>query len=200
MSSLLLRLSIGILMLCAALEMALLSNMVYWLHYTAGGAFQILYHNTSFSLHGKPVGLLVNQGHTSNGAAGTAFVAVGLGGIVALSLRKRIGGGGGTGGSGFAKGFYFTWLTLTCLNALLSIVALIYTFLLTATHAGQSIDLSLASKLDNHPYPNYVAYPDLLWTPENWFSAVLELDFVDAGVRRDHGVRSAVFCIMLRRW
>lgn len=79
--------SIGLLMIDSSLEMALISSMVAWLHRRGGRSFEIDYDGASFSLHGKPRGLFVHQGHVSNGAAGTAFVIVGLGGILALTLR-----------------------------------------------------------------------------------------------------------------
>lgn len=88
-SGIILKLAIGLLMLDALLEMALISSMVAWLHRRAGRSFEIDYNGSSFSLHGKPFGLLVDQGHTSNGAAGTAFVLVGLGGILVMALRNR---------------------------------------------------------------------------------------------------------------
>lgn len=88
-SGLTLKIAIGFLMLDSAAEMALISGMVAWLHRRAGRSFDIDYDGASFSLHGKPLGLLVDQGHTSNGAAGTAFVVVGLGGILVLLMRSR---------------------------------------------------------------------------------------------------------------
>ena len=84
--------ALAILMLAAGLELASISSMVYWLHYRAGKDFTIAYQDSTFSLHGKPENLLVDQGHTSNGAAGTAFVLVSLLGFVALAqLQKRTG-------------------------------------------------------------------------------------------------------------
>ncbi|KAK5110517.1 hypothetical protein LTR62_005709 [Meristemomyces frigidus] len=188
-------LSLILLMLTAALEMALLSSMVYWLHYTAGGQFDTVYNNTVFSLHGKPVGLLVNQGHTSNGAAGTAFVAVGLGSVLAFWLRGRARQGRQ---AGLAVGFYYTWLTLVVLSALLAISALVYTFVLTSHHANQNINLGLASTLNNQPYPLEVAYPLLTWTPENWFTAVLELPLLSTQDRRS--IHSHLLVMKAWRW
>ncbi|KAK5132882.1 hypothetical protein LTR08_008402 [Meristemomyces frigidus] len=168
--------ALGLLMLDAALEMALISSMVYWLHYRAGKDFTVTYAGTAFSLHGKPLGLLGDQGHTSNGAAGTAFVLIGLGGILALWARSR---------DKHGRRFYHFWLAMTAVSVLLTLAALIWTFYLTNDHAGQTIDVALASTLDNHPYPDYKAYGLDLWTPENWFVAVLQLQLVKAGERRD---------------
>ncbi|KAK4543317.1 hypothetical protein LTR36_005676 [Oleoguttula mirabilis] len=181
--------AMAVLMVDAALEMATISSMVYWLHYRAGKAFEIDYNLGSFSLHGKPVGLLTNQGHTSNGAAGTAFVAVGLGGILALWSRSR---------GKHGKRFYHFWLVMTVLSMLLSLAALIYTFLLTNNHAGQTINIALASGLHNEPYPNYVSYPLDLWTPENWLDAVSQLDIARSSDRND--IKSHLDVMKLWRW
>lgn len=172
--------SLALLMICAAIEMAFISSTVYWLHYRAGKAFEIAYNGSTFSLHGKPVGLLADQGHTSNGAAGTAFVLVGLGGILALWLRSR------NPSSKIVRGYFTFWVVLTVLSKLLSLGALVYTFILTHRYSGQTLDIPLASTLHNRPYPNYVAYPLDFWTPENWLSAILhQLTFVRESDRKD---------------
>ena len=169
-----LKLSIALLMLSAAVEMALLSATVYWLHYRAGKSFNILWDGGSFDLHGKPANLLLNQGHTSNGAAGTAFVAIGLGSLIVFWLRNRSLYLHGRV-RGFAKFMYNFWLIMTFLSALLSIAALVYVFYLTSHYSGQYIDLTVASKLNNQPYPNYEAYPLDAWTPESWLWSLLQL-------------------------
>lgn len=170
-----------LLMIDAIIELAFVSSMVAWLHRTAGGDFTVVAPSTSselsFPLHGKPESLLLNQGHTSNAAAGTAFVLVGLGGILALALRHRA----STKGTAvdLSMVLYYAWLLSTILSVLLTLVALIYTFVVTNAHTGQTIDLDVAVSLDNRPYPNFVAYPLEQWTPENWLSAVLELQLVE---------------------
>ncbi|KAM0719817.1 hypothetical protein Q7P37_003952 [Cladosporium fusiforme] len=180
----LLPLALALLMIDAIIELSFVSSMVAWLHRTAGGDFTVVAPSTSnelsFSLHGKPEGLLINQGHTSNAAAGTAFVLVGLGGILALTLRYRAMTNGRV-----SLVLYHAWLVSTILSVLLTLVALIYTFVVTNAHTGQTIDLDVAVSLDNRPYPNFVAYPLGQWTPENWFSAILELQLVDPDQRND---------------
>lgn len=173
-----------LLMVDGIIELAFISSMVSWVHSRAGGDFIINYNGSQFPLHGKPANELVDQGHTSNGAAGTAFVAIGLGGFLALFLRHRQLKRSGTM-HGFTKGLYYLWLVLTILSAMLAVAALIYTFIVTYEHMHQSIDLALAASLDNHPYPNYVAYPEQTWTPENWFTAVLELPLAYGHDRSD---------------
>lgn len=155
--------------------------MVAWLHRRAGRDFEIAYADSTYPLHGKPLNLLVDQGHTSNGAAGTAFVLIGIGGILALALRNRTNGFLGK----FGRGWYFFWLVMTVPSMLLTLAALIYTMVLTNQHDHQRISNAVASQLNNQPYPNYVAYPLDSWTPENWFDAVLKLDLVDSGDRSD---------------
>lgn len=171
--------ALAALMLVAGLELATISNTVYWLHYRAGKDFTVSYQGSDFSLHGKPAGLLVDQGHTSNGAAGTAFVLVSVLGFISLALKCRRHAGG------FSNFVYIFWLAMTVLSAALAIAALIYTFVITYQHDGQSIDVALASGLNNRPYPDYVAYPLGSWTPENWLAAVLNLDLAKQSERND---------------
>jgi len=182
--------SIGLLMVTCGIELAFISSMVYWLHYRAGKSFDVVYNGSVFSLHGKPVGLLVDQGHTSNGAAGTAFVAVSLGGLLALALHKQASRGGRL--RTFSTIMHHFFLVMSLLSALLTLAALIYTFTLTSQHSGQTIDIQLASGLHNEPYPNYVAYPLQQWTPENWFTAVLQLPLAKSSDRSDINTHLAV--------
>lgn len=86
-----LKVGIALLMVDSIIELSFLSSMVSWLHWRAGQTFAISYDGAVYNLPGKPLNLEVNQGHTSNGAAGTAFILVGLGGILALWLRTRPG-------------------------------------------------------------------------------------------------------------
>ncbi|KAK4631265.1 hypothetical protein CLAFUW4_03599 [Fulvia fulva] len=183
-----LNVAIGILMVGSIIELSFISSMVGWLHRRAGRDFDINYNGSTFPLHGKPLGLLVDQGHTSNGAAGTAFVLIGMGGILALWLRSRA-----TRTSSILSRigmfWYYFWLAMTVPSILLTLAALIYTLVLTNNHDGQIIDIAIAATLDNRPYPNYVAYPLDEWTPENWFGAVLQLPLThnsDAGTIREH--------------
>jgi len=184
-SSLPLYVAVGILMVDSIIELSFVSSMVAWLHRRAGGSFEVAYNDSTYSLHGKPVGLLVDQGHTSNGAAGTAFVLIGMGGILVLWMRSRP----NLWQKGFTKALYHFWVVMTVFSALLTLAALIFTFILTSNHAGQTIDQSVASQLNNHPYPNYVAYPLDSWTPENWFNAVLKLDLVHGSDRNAINLR-----------
>lgn len=181
MGSLILYIAIGVLMVDSIIELAFVSSMVGWLHRRAGGAFEIGYNGSSFSLHGKPVHLLVNQGHTSNGAAGTAFVLIGMGGILVLWMRSRP----NLWQKGSTKFLYHFWLVMTVLSCLLTFAALLYTWILTNMHRGHTIDVAYASTLNNRPYPNYVAYPLNEWTPELWFDAVLKLDLIHKSDRND---------------
>lgn len=177
--------AIVFLLIDSALELALISNMVRWLHVTGGGQFDVRGPDgETFSLHGKPQNLLVDQGHTSNAAAGTALIIVSLGGLLILTLRRnQLRRHGNT--KGFVSFFYIFWLTFTVLSVLLTLTALIYVNVLTYEHDGQGINVALASTLNNRPYPDYVAYPRLEWTPLNWYLAVLDLRLVSQSVRND---------------
>ncbi|KAM0706755.1 hypothetical protein Q7P35_006085 [Cladosporium inversicolor] len=178
---------LALLMIDAIIELSFISSMVAWLHSTAGGEFEVIapemQDKMSFNLHGKPRNLLLNQGHTSNGAAGTAFVLIGLGGILVLTLRHRA----STSSKAMILSnlLYLGWLVSTVLSALLTLAALAYTFAVTNETRGQTIDIAVAASLDSRPYPNYVAYPKDDWTPEVWFEAVLELTLVERSLRSD---------------
>ena len=177
-----LKIAIGILMFDSIIELSFVSSMVSWLHRRAGRDFEISYNGSTFPLHGKPAGLLLNEGHTSNGAAGTAFVLIGLGGILGLYLRHHASRPNAKLRS-LSMGWYHFWLIMTVPSMLLTLAALIYTFILVNDHKGQTIDLSVASQLDNQPYPNFVAYPLDQWTPQNWFKAVLQLPLASSNDR-----------------
>ncbi|KAF2484529.1 hypothetical protein BDY17DRAFT_323374 [Neohortaea acidophila] len=175
----------GLLMVDSITELSLISSMVAWLHSRAGRAFEV--HDGAggqFSLHGKPENLIVYQGHASNGAGGTAFIVVGLGGILSLWLRSRQLKREGSI-RGIVRGLYNFWLTMTVLSAIYSLASFVFVLVVTYSHHGQSIDINVAAELNNHPYPDYVAYPLLEWTPQGWFSAVLQLPLVSESARSD---------------
>jgi len=172
-----LKIALGLLMADAIIELSFISNMVAWLHRTASGSFAVRINGTVYNLAGEPLNLLVDQGHTSNGAAGTAFVLIGLGGILALWLRSR---------PNFRKSrpsvlLYHIWIAVNIPAVLLTITALIYVFAVTNTFAGQTIDADVA-RLSASAGEKY---PRDWWTPQNWFAAVLQLDLVDGDVRND---------------
>ncbi|KEF59207.1 uncharacterized protein A1O9_04051 [Exophiala aquamarina CBS 119918] len=167
MSFLPLLVAIPILMVDGLIEVGFVGSMVGFLHDRAGKFFTIDAPNGTFDLHGKPKGILADQGHTSNGAAGTAVVLVGiLGLIVIFSERRKARKSSTTGHSGL----FIFWVVMTVLSAMLTLAALIYTFVLTAQTDDQTIDLAVAAA---NAQP--LMYPLDNWTPENWFIAVLEL-------------------------
>ncbi|KAI1440466.1 hypothetical protein F5Y02DRAFT_345015 [Annulohypoxylon stygium] len=172
-TSLALKATLGLLMVDSIIELSFVSSMVAWLHRTASKGFTVNHDGSSYLLAGKPLNLMGDQGHTSNGAAGTAFVLIGLGGIVSLYLRywarSKVGGL-----ANFARFLYYLWVGLNIPALLLTIGALAYVFAVTNAHEGQTIDASLAASLNGSPYPEQT------WTPQNWFSAVLKLDLADA--------------------
>ncbi|KAI0835098.1 hypothetical protein F5Y06DRAFT_277371 [Hypoxylon sp. FL0890] len=171
--SLALKVAIGVLMVDSIIELSFVSSMVAWLHRTASKGFEFNFDGSTHLLNGEPLNVMVNQGHTSNGAAGTAFVLIGLGGILALSLRywsRKISGALGT----FSRFIYYFWVSVNVPAFLLTTGALAYVFAVTNAHEGQTIDPQLAASL------NGARYPSDTWTPQNWFTAVLQLDLVNA--------------------
>ncbi|KAI1641880.1 uncharacterized protein F4817DRAFT_354518 [Daldinia loculata] len=171
--SLALKVAVGLLMVDSIIELAFVSSMVAWLHRTASKGFLFNYGGSTYHLVGEPVHIMTDQGHTSNGAAGTAFVLIGLGGILVLLLRSWSQNKYGGLGS-FARFIYYLWVSLNIPAFLLTTGALAYVFAVTNAHEGQSIYVPLASTLDGSKYPLE------FWTPQNWFSAVLQLDLADA--------------------
>ncbi|CAM1507778.1 Fc.00g046260.m01.CDS01 [Cosmosporella sp. VM-42] len=167
--------AIGALMIVSILELSFITAMVGWLHDTASGTFVVRFNGSIFDLAGEPKNLLVDQGHTSNGAAGTALVLVGLGGIVVLWLRNRP----NFRHSRLSVVVYYIWLVINVMSLLLVLGALAYVFAVTNAHRGQNIDAALASRLKGQKYPIDT------WTPQNWFSAMLKLDLADDSVRND---------------
>jgi len=172
-TSLPLKLAIGLLMVVSIIELSFISATVAWLHLTASGTFPVRANGSIFNLAGKPANLMVDQGHTSNGAAGTAFVVIGTGGILALWLRSRF------PASRLGAAFYQLWFAFNIPALLLTLGALAYVFAVTNAHKGQRIDVGVAKALNGANYPNDT------WTPQNWFSAVLKLDIADGNVRAD---------------
>ncbi|KAL7621862.1 hypothetical protein AAE478_007362 [Parahypoxylon ruwenzoriense] len=171
--SLALRIAIALLMVDSIIELSFVSSMVAWVHRRASQGFLFNYNGSTYLLAGEPLNLMVDQGHTSNGAAGTAFVVIGLGGILTLSLRHWFYHKLGPLGI-ITRSLYNLWAFINIPAFLLTTGALAYVFAVTNAHEGQTIDVSLAAALNGNPYPfNF-------WTPQNWFSAVLQLDLVDA--------------------
>ncbi|ROV97997.1 hypothetical protein VMCG_07026 [Cytospora schulzeri] len=178
-TSLLLKVFIGLLMVVSIIELSFISATVAFLAKRASHTFDVVYHGTTFPVSGTPAKILVDQGHTSNGASGTAFVIVGCCGTLALWLRGRPGYHNKSIGGYFSKGWYRLWLVLNVPALLLTLGALAYTFAVTRSHEGQRIDLDVAQGFDG------AAYPLQEWTPQNWFNALLKLDLASGSDRDD---------------
>ena len=79
-----------ILAIDGAVSLGLVSSMVAFLHSSGRGPFGVASPDGSpFPMAGEPANVVVNQGHTTNAAGGTALVLVGFGGILALWLERR---------------------------------------------------------------------------------------------------------------
>jgi hypothetical protein len=171
----------ALLMIDSITEMGLIVDMVAWLHRTAGAGFYINYQGSEIFMNGKPLNILLDQGHTSNGAAGCAFVVIGLGGILALSLRHRQLKRSGSM-HGFTAGLYNFWLYMTAISVIFTIAAFVYVFVVTYTHTGQEIDPALVLQLHATPASGN-PYPRDSWTPQNWYPAMLKLDLASSSAR-----------------
>jgi len=168
-----------LLMIDSAIELAMISSMVGYLH--RSGANQYPFNaddGTPAVINAKPKGLLLNEGHTSNGAAGTALILICFGGFLTLwwqrhreqkNLAPR------------PSRVFLLYTVFTALSSLLTLSALAYTFAVTAQTKGQSIDKAVAVQFQHHAYPLHH------WTPENWTRALLALPLAsesDAGYLR----------------
>ncbi len=79
-----------LLMIDSAIELALVSSMVGYLHRSGANKYPFALDNgTIVQVNAKPAGLLLNEGHTSNGAAGTALVLICFGGFLVLSMQRQ---------------------------------------------------------------------------------------------------------------
>ena len=204
------------------LEIGLIGSTVFYLHRAHGDVpFDVLATSSTpqFGLCPKPAHLLVDQGHMSNGAAGTAIFLVCIPGFLFLNSERHVRtrshnaldhfqdvnnlgrrahtwtlrsvfGNRGT--------LYRTWVFMTVVSFLLTLTALIFTFIVTQQSAStrSQINLHTAAALDvtGKPQP----YPDKSWTPENWYKAVIALPFVDDSQKAD--IKSKVMVMSIWRW
>jgi len=178
---------LGLYVADAIISLAFLSTMVAFLHTSGGGPYKIAYPaGKTFEMHGEPLKLLTNHGHTTNGAGGTAVVLIGFGGLIALIMehksRKKY---------GKSSGLFTAWVIFVVLSWLLVLVALIYTYVLQAQTGKQVIDRAV---LAANPFPE--KYPLDSWTPENWYKEVLNLPLVED---KDRTIIAYVLRIM-RGW
>ncbi|KAH6850956.1 hypothetical protein B0I37DRAFT_414318 [Chaetomium sp. MPI-CAGE-AT-0009] len=159
----------------AAITMGLVSSMVSFLHRNGRVPFVVAPADGSpFLLSGQPAYLIIDQGHTTNAAGGTALILVGFGGSIALWLERRARKKWDRPSPAF-----YVWAVFVLLSWLLTMAALIYTFVDTAMTGDQAIDIGVARA---NPPP--AKYPDYRWTPETWYAAVLDLPLASAAQRR----------------
>ncbi|KAN0099113.1 hypothetical protein V8E51_012888 [Hyaloscypha variabilis] len=180
MSWLPLGVALVLLMIDSAIELALLTSMVGYLH--RSGANEYAFQSgdgESASILAKPQGLLLNEGHTSNGAAGTALIIVCFGGFLVLWNERRRERRNQTRRP---SRLFITYTVFTVVSWVLTLAALAYTFAVTNQTKGQSIDQAVAIQSQGTEYPLDH------WTPENWTKALLALPLInDTDVSYLHG-------------
>ncbi|KAI0453791.1 hypothetical protein F5B21DRAFT_504883 [Xylaria acuta] len=168
-TSIALKACIGLMMIDAIIEVSFVSSSIAWLQDMAGRKFlHFVASGSKHRLSVLPLHLVTEHLQTINGASGTAFALVGLGGIAALVLRDwaqyRVGRVAKS-----CRYFYYLWLSCNMPALLLTGATVIYVFAITNERAGQKISVPEAVSLNGSPY-------DLNnWTPAGWFSAVLKL-------------------------
>jgi len=165
-------------------EVGLVSDMVSFLHIQKWfvKTYQINWPNESIPFGALPAHLWLDQGHTTNGAAGYGFVLGVFGLFVAWRQRNR------NGKAPSRSLFALTILLL--LSTLFTLSALIFTFTVTNDTSGQTIDPSLA-KPNQH-------YPADKWTPETWYKALLNTPIADPNKRSE--IRTHVHLMEAWRW
>ncbi|CAK7273465.1 hypothetical protein SEPCBS57363_005665 [Sporothrix epigloea] len=173
--------TLALLVADGTIQLGFITSMVSYLHRGApSGTFLVhtppsLVDSTGASptylIKGKPLHVVINEGHTSNGAAGAAVVLMGIIGTLALFLRHRV------PKNQAGRVLYYAWMSFQVPTLLLTIIALAYTFTAVHAHSSQTIDQALAYATQSGPYAADS------WTPQNWFAAVLQLDLVDAALR-----------------
>jgi hypothetical protein len=165
-------------------EVGLVSDMVSFLHIQKWfvKTYQINWPNESIPFGALPAHLWLDQGHTTNGAAGYGFVLGIFGLFVAWRQRNR------NGKPPSRSLFALTILLL--LSTLFTLSALIFTFTVTNETSGQTIDPSLAQ-------PNQ-HYPADKWTPETWYKALLNTPIADPHKRSE--IRTHVHLFEAWRW
>jgi hypothetical protein len=155
------------------ISLSFLSTMVAWLQRSGGaGPFTVNNGGGTFRMPGEPLNLMTNHGHVTNGAGGTAVVLIGFGGIIALisehKSRKKY---------GKSSTLFLAWAVCVVLSWLLTLSALIYTFVLQNQTSSQTISLEAAARAAPAKYPLDS------WTPESWYNAMLALPLADDSVR-----------------
>ncbi|KAI0399134.1 hypothetical protein F4802DRAFT_603260 [Xylaria palmicola] len=168
-TSIVLRVFTGLLILDSLIELSFISSTISWLDDTARHKiFRFVAYGSKHHLSGLPRHLIVDHADLGNGAAATALVVVGFGGIISILLRNW---------AQYRKGelaklcryFYYLWLAFNIPALIFTSAALIYVFAVTNARAGQRIDTPLAVNLNGRTYDRGI------WTPVDWFSAVLRL-------------------------
>jgi len=154
----------------SAIELAFISSIVGYLHRSGANKYPFFANDGStIFVDAKPAHLLLNEGHTSNGAAGTALVAVSFGGFLVLwwvRRREKL-------NIHRPSRLFLAYAILTVLSFLLTTAALAYTFITAHSTSNQSILPSIALQYENKPYPLHN------WGPGTWTSALLDLDLVN---------------------
>jgi hypothetical protein len=90
MTLLLLGMTLVLLMVDSAIELAFISSIVGFLHRSGANQYPFVSDNgTSSIINAKPAGLLLNEGHISNGAAGASLVVICFGGFLVLWIQRR---------------------------------------------------------------------------------------------------------------
>ncbi|KAF2251630.1 hypothetical protein BU26DRAFT_529053 [Trematosphaeria pertusa] len=165
-------------------NLGLISSMVGFLHKQKDdiGTYQINWPGNTVQLVVEPQHLWVDQGHTSNGVAGYGFFLGLFGLYVAWRQRKRQ-------GRAPSKTLLALFI-LQLLAVLFTLSALIFVFVVTNQTKGQHISESIAR--------SNIAYPADKWTPETWFTAVLELPMDDH--HHHDNIHSKVVNMRAWRW
>ncbi|KAI0515072.1 hypothetical protein F5B22DRAFT_646949 [Xylaria bambusicola] len=172
-TSIALRIATALLLLDAVVEVAFAGSSLTWLGKLASGhkAFHFTAFGGKHHLAAIPRNFIGYQLYLCNVASVTAFFFVGVLGFISLWLRNLTQYRTGWFAK-FSRYSYYTWVIMVGPSLVLTTAALACVFTEASHETGHHIDTALAIKLNGSPYNRGT------WTPQSWFSAVLELQLL----------------------
>lgn len=148
--------SVGLLLIDATIELALVGTTLTWRNGQTSGWFDIARGESIHNIYGRPPEEYAIPTYISLAAAVVAFVLIGLGGVLCfilqsgLDLSRRL----------WTRVIYGLWIVLLTPSAVLTLAALTLTWLVNDSIGG----------LDSLS----IIYSDGPWTLEIWLNAILQ--------------------------
>jgi hypothetical protein len=198
-------------LLLSALSIAnlgLISSMVGFLHDQKDNvhSYEVAWPEGTVKLNVEPACLWTDQGHASNGVAGYGFFLGLFGMYVAWRQRRQTNTKVSSFGATQKKKSrrrkadstqrisrsLTVLLVLLFLAVLFTLSVLIFVFVVTQRTRNQAIAQVIAE------FNQGINYPVLEWTPETWFTAVLDTPLADRGQHDE--IAAKVLNMTVWRW